>query len=633
MKHTTILILILIVISSCQEEFSSSEIIIPDNLIADVQVRSSVMGKLIDSDGQPIPNTEVVLAGETRSSNELGFFQFDDIELNRYGSLLSAEKSGFFTGRRRVSLHEGTFNYVELTLIEDTPTYKFDSETVSTVEDLSGLRLNFEANSISNQDGQPYSGTVNVALHYIDPTGDNIQSILPGSLQGFSDESQLVTLKSYSMIAVKLTDDNGEELQIKKDETVTIEFPIPESLLKNAPSQIPLWSLDEGSGLWVEEGSAKLVGNTYVGEVNHFSYWNCDVPEDFVIIEGNFCHVIDGACEALSFSEILVLDAYQEVRLISQTDSEGNFTLFIPKDTEVTIDFSSLCGVAWDQPTFGPFTENQDVGVVEIDGTLHDVLIDADVFNCDGSLLEVGYALINDKVYAPVVNGKLSSKLVLCDESDITLIVYNDDFSRRSEVNTLSYSDNIYTSLQLCTENIEEEFITTKITNDVTGEVFNFAFFYNRYEPCKEEQTIFFYEGIAVDTSFLVSSIISNDLVNGNSNLRSVFFEFGLGDSCQATEADIKPGIVWFTIPIGDKIYDVIGVGEAEHLNLDEQTVINIFDFNLVSFGEDVGDMIEGSFNAKNMLVYLEPEQNGGSSEPQATKFSAEVYFRVKVGQ
>lgn len=365
MKHTALLIIALTLISSCQKDMSSPEIIL-DNPISDIKVRSSVKGKIADLRGIPIPNAEVILAGETQISNDLGLFNFDDIELDPYGSLLSVDKSGYFSGRRRVSAHEGTSTYVELRLLSDVPTYNFDSEAASVIEDMNGVLLNFKANSISNQDGQAYTGRVNVALQYIDPTADNIESVLPGSLQGYDDGNQLVSLKSYSMIAVQLTDDSGEELQIKRDETVTVEFPIPESQLVNAPSEIPLWSLDEDSGLWIEEGSAALVGSKYVGQVSHFSYWNCDVPLDFVIVEGNLCQKIEDSCEPMAFYSVIAWDANLELGLLSRTDSEGNFTLFIPRNGEVTIQIRSLCGVEWDQPKIGPFSENTDIGIVEL---------------------------------------------------------------------------------------------------------------------------------------------------------------------------------------------------------------------------------------------------------------------------
>ena len=44
---------------------------------------------------------------------------------------------------------------------------------------------------------------------------------------------------------------------------------------------MPLWYFDEQKGMWVEEGVATKQGNQYVGTVNHFTDWNCDIPSEW----------------------------------------------------------------------------------------------------------------------------------------------------------------------------------------------------------------------------------------------------------------------------------------------------------------------------------------------------------------
>src|SRR6202008_1408413 len=52
----------------------------------------------------------------------------------------------------------------------------------------------------------------------------------------------------------------------------------PQTLLQPAPATIALWSFDETTGLWKEEGTATKTGSNYIALVHHFSYWNCDMP-------------------------------------------------------------------------------------------------------------------------------------------------------------------------------------------------------------------------------------------------------------------------------------------------------------------------------------------------------------------
>ena len=86
-----------------------------------------------------------------------------------------------------------------------------------------------------------------------------------------------VTLASYGMIAVELESTAGEKLQIATGNSATLTMPIPSSIQSSAPATIALWSVNEQTGIWKEEGTATRSGSNYVGTVSHFSFWNCDI--------------------------------------------------------------------------------------------------------------------------------------------------------------------------------------------------------------------------------------------------------------------------------------------------------------------------------------------------------------------
>ena len=81
---------------------------------------------------------------------------------------------------------------------------------------------------------------------------------------------------SYGMLAVVLESTGGEKLQIITGNTASLIIPIPSSKVSSAPATISLWYIDEVSGIWKEQGTAKKNGNNYTGDVQHFSYWNAD---------------------------------------------------------------------------------------------------------------------------------------------------------------------------------------------------------------------------------------------------------------------------------------------------------------------------------------------------------------------
>ena len=92
-------------------------------------------------------------------------------------------------------------------------------------------------------------------------------------------------LTSYGMMAVELIDASGSKVQLAEGKLATLSFPIPEAARASAPQEIPLWHFSE-AGVWVEEGFAERRGNMYVGEVSHFTFWNCDIPTQAIELCG-----------------------------------------------------------------------------------------------------------------------------------------------------------------------------------------------------------------------------------------------------------------------------------------------------------------------------------------------------------
>jgi hypothetical protein len=86
------------------------------------------------------------------------------------------------------------------------------------------------------------------------------------------------------MTKVEMKDNAGNALQLKDGKEAQLTFPIPESLKDKTPNQIPLWSFNESTGLWEEEGIATLQNGVYVGTVKHFSWVNLDWPETRVTV-------------------------------------------------------------------------------------------------------------------------------------------------------------------------------------------------------------------------------------------------------------------------------------------------------------------------------------------------------------
>ena len=138
-----------------------------------------------------------------------------------------------------------------------------------------------------DEDGYPVSGTVEATLVPLDPTAMPTAA-LPGPLEGLAshDAAEPVPLESFLMAEVSLWKD-GKPLQLAPGATATLELLLPESASSQfSPGDtIPAWWLDTEQGLWVREGTGTVQASSthpgrlsWVLEVSHFTWWNCDAP-------------------------------------------------------------------------------------------------------------------------------------------------------------------------------------------------------------------------------------------------------------------------------------------------------------------------------------------------------------------
>ncbi|HML59186.1 MAG TPA: hypothetical protein PKA85_12505, partial [Ferruginibacter sp.] len=134
------------------------------------------------------------------------------------------------------------------------------------------------------------------------------------------------------------TGSGGEKLQIANGKKSKLTFPLPATMSGSAPASIPLWYFDEDKGLWVEEGAATRVGNTYEGEVSHFSYWNCDIPANFVHFNVT---VIDANGNPVPMAHVRIRSQSNPYNTrVGYTDSTGYTSGYIPANSDLVIEVS-----------------------------------------------------------------------------------------------------------------------------------------------------------------------------------------------------------------------------------------------------------------------------------------------------
>ena len=183
-----------------------------DNTRNFVQVNTSVAGQVVDKNNAPVSDAMVSFGTANTMTDVNGIFKFDNVTVHENRAYVKVEKAGYFHGSRTFFAYANQRSNVKVSLLEKIiqGTVEASGGTVTTP---AGVKLVFSANAVADADGNPYTGTVQVAAQYLDPSADNISSIMPGDLRGISTDNVEEGMTTYGMVVVELLGSGGELLK------------------------------------------------------------------------------------------------------------------------------------------------------------------------------------------------------------------------------------------------------------------------------------------------------------------------------------------------------------------------------------------------------------------------------------
>lgn len=384
-------------------------------------INATVQGNVVDQNGQPAAGVAIKVGNKIATTDNKGYFRIVKANLDKKTSLVTAEKPGYFTAYRVFSATSGA-NYVTIQLIQKTLIGTI-AATGGEVTLPNGAKVALPANAVVKKGTTTaYTGTINVYAAYIDPTAATIANQVPGSFLAENTNDERVVLTSYGMMAVELESTSGEKLQIASGVKATLTVPVPSSLQGSAPATIPLWYVDEQTGLWQQEGQATKSGNNYVGEVSHFSFWNCDISANAVILTVTLKDVEGGA---LVHAQVRLTIASSGWQSYGWTDSVGQVSGYVPNGQAMLLEVLDQCGNAIYSQNVGPITSNTNLGNITVTSSSQSIVhIKGKLVNCTGANVTNGYAIItigNVSRYAAVnINGDFDLTVTRCSSSPNT---------------------------------------------------------------------------------------------------------------------------------------------------------------------------------------------------------------------
>jgi hypothetical protein len=249
--------------STTNDEFSFGE-----------SVSRDFQGKIVDSNNNPLSNVAIEMSGRTTSTDSNGEFTLTNVNVREHFGYLTATKAGFINGSRTVFPHEG-MNKVTIMMLPNAVYATIPSGQTTAVTLPNNTKVTFDG-AFMLLNGNSYTGNVKVVVNHLDAADPYVFQKMPGNLIGTRTNGTTSGMETYGMINVELRGTNNEKLQLMTGHTANLSMPIAPNQLDTAEDTIPLWYFNETSGLWEEQGFSRKVGNKYIGNVSHFTWWNND---------------------------------------------------------------------------------------------------------------------------------------------------------------------------------------------------------------------------------------------------------------------------------------------------------------------------------------------------------------------
>lgn len=318
----------------------------PPELVEGRMEDIALSGIVRDASGTPIEGVSIVSGSSSATTNTDGFFEFDQIQVVSVlndRSVVRFSKAGYFDVVRSMAADDDAADGASWEVVmcrkenNDFTSIKTYSSSSDQTLQAGEMKIDMPQDGYKvDGTGASYTGKVKSEMVYLDPNNERFSEMMPGGdLAAVRSDNSSAQLVSYGMTDLNMYAENGDKLQLKEGSKAKLTFPIPAGMGENPPASIPLWSFNEKTGLWEEEGSAALQGNVYVGEVAHFSWVNLDYPERQGTVYG---YVKDDTGKILPGIRLNI----GQLLTSTVTKSDGYYSHEVPANTDFSITVKDL---------------------------------------------------------------------------------------------------------------------------------------------------------------------------------------------------------------------------------------------------------------------------------------------------
>lgn len=440
-KKLLLLPFLFLLVLSCNPDDESSNTQITDEEFAanfGGSVSRDFIGQIVNEANQGLPGVTVKIGASSVQTDTNGIFIINGASVKEKFAYITAEKAGYLSGSRSLVPTAGK-NNVKIMLLSSTPIATVSSGETAEVDLPNGTKVIFDG-AFQAEDGSNYTGEVNVSMFHLETSNENRPYLMPGMLYAKGEDNQPKVLETFGMLNVELRGTAGQKLQIKAGHTAEISMVIDDAQSASAPATIPLWHFDEAVGYWKQDGQATRQGNRYVGEVSHFSWWNCDAP--FPVVQ--LCtRITDTAGNPLAFQGVLIIRQNNAIGY-AYTNENGEVCGLVPANEPLIIRvMNSICNEQIYEAAIGPFSSNTSLPDIQVGG-IQMTSVQGTLVNCNAANVTNGYVLLKRSSYlqmtASVTNGSFEFNLPFCSDANNQITLQGFDFDALNQTDSIQYT-------------------------------------------------------------------------------------------------------------------------------------------------------------------------------------------------
>ncbi|MEM9259671.1 MAG: carboxypeptidase-like regulatory domain-containing protein, partial [Bacteroidota bacterium] len=433
---------------------------------------STISGKVLDQSGNPITGAEITFLGVGTVFTDAENFGIS-IDDPGAGGTFRVRKEGYFDAWREFIPESNRRYRTNIVLNTNQPQGTINAQTGGSFTSSDGVSIRISPGSVRDN-GEIYTGEVNVAIAYMDPTDDRSLLQSPGNLLSVGER----VLATFGMVDVALTSEEGAPLRLAADAPAELSLPRPNELSAGELDSLILWELVESR--WNGIGSFSQRPRSISAWIFGGGTFNCDVPAPRAIV---CARILGNNGIPLAYQPFSLSFSFGSARVFTfRTDHLGRFCANLPRNTPVDLIVLSECpGEEEYRIQLGSYSDYgpNEFGDVQVDYTPRSIPLS--VSWCpgnrpfteeDGLIWTDGYLFNSSGVFATNGAGEGQITLPACTSDPATLLIQAvaNDQRRTSRLISRSSQDLDDLSLSVCTELAPDEYYTVSIE----GNQYNF---------------------------------------------------------------------------------------------------------------------------------------------------------------